>query len=109
MFCYTHLFKCFKCLCMCFKRMLQVFQLFQKYIVIILSKYFKSRSGCYTCCNVPQLPKPPAVVARASCMRMGSKGIEHCSVAGTDTEGDGGRGVGGPCVHASCRGEAQAQ
>jgi hypothetical protein len=35
----------------CFRRMLQVFQLFLTYVACVLSRCYKSRSGCYTCCE----------------------------------------------------------
>jgi hypothetical protein len=46
MFCdgYTHAFKYFLVFCKCFKRMLQVFQLFRTYVVSVSSGYYKSRS-----------------------------------------------------------------
>jgi hypothetical protein len=71
-----------------FQVFLQVFQLFWTYVASVSLECFKSRSGCYTCCNMPHLPQPSTTVPRASCMRMGNKGIERYSVVG---RGSGGR------------------
>jgi hypothetical protein len=51
--------------------LLQVFQLFRMNVANVSSGYFKSRSGCCTCCNVTHLPQLPVPAACASCMRVG--------------------------------------
>jgi hypothetical protein len=35
----------------CWKRLFQVFQMFQRYIASVLYRCCKSKLGCYTCCN----------------------------------------------------------
>jgi hypothetical protein len=89
---------CYKCFS-CFGRMVQVFHLDVPKV---------DRDAPYICCNVPRLPQPPAAVAGASCMRVMSGGMERCSAASGEADGDGVGGAGGPRMCAGSRGAAQA-
>jgi hypothetical protein len=73
----------------CFVRILQVF-------------YLNASKVDRDVAMWPTLPKPSVATAWASCMRVGSKGIERCSTATQEVEGDGGRGIGVPCASCGC-------
>jgi hypothetical protein len=48
---YTRGFQVFLVYCKCFRRMLQVFQLFQTYVANVFSRCCKSKYGCCTYCS----------------------------------------------------------
>ena len=48
---YTRGFKFFLVFYKCFRRMLQVFQLFWMYVANVFSRCCKSKYGCCTCCS----------------------------------------------------------
>jgi hypothetical protein len=66
---------CFKC----FRLMFQVFHLSSDACCKSFIWMFQQYIGCCPCCNVTHLPQPFVVAAGASCMRVGSRGVERCA------------------------------
>jgi hypothetical protein len=80
-----------------------MFQLFSTYVLSILFKYFKRKSGCCTCCNMTH----PATTAYCNCLGAvhvcgGEEGWSASQQRTREAEGDGGRGAGSPCAACGC-------
>jgi len=73
----------------CFRRMLQVFQLFQMYVASVSSRCCQSRSWFCTCCSGTHLQQPPTATVGPACMHVGVVGCYGAGVGHGEGVGHG--------------------